>query len=52
MNAHLFRRLAWKEYRVLRPIWISMFAIAVLMQLLVLWASCFPRHPHPKHACW
>ncbi len=41
MNAHLFRRLAWKEYRVLRPIWLSMLAITVFIQVLLLWSYSF-----------
>lgn len=36
MNSQLLKSVAWKEYRVLRPIWLSMLAITVAMQLLVL----------------
>lgn len=36
MNAQFLKSVAWKEYRVLRPIWLSMLAITVVMQLLVL----------------
>ncbi len=36
MILQLWKSVIWKEYRVLRPIWLSMLAITVLMQLLVL----------------
>lgn len=36
MNTQLLKSIAWKEYRVLRPIWLSMLAITIAMQLLVL----------------
>jgi ABC-type transport system involved in multi-copper enzyme maturation permease subunit len=38
MNASVFWRLAWKEYRLLRSFWIAMAVFAVLAQAYVLMA--------------
>ena len=36
MNAPIFRRLVWKEYRTQRAFWIAMFAPTIFAELLLL----------------
>ena len=36
MNALIFTRLLWKEYRLQRGFWLSIAALACLLMLLVL----------------
>lgn len=47
MNRSLLRSVVWKEYRVLRSVWLSMLAIAVAMQLLVLVSFAFSQNSNP-----
>jgi len=48
MNASIFWRLVWKEYRLQRAFWISMAVLTVLVELLVL---AFVR-PGPERITW
>ena len=41
MNATIFRRLVWKEYRMQRAFWLAMVALAVFLQLLLLMSASF-----------
>jgi hypothetical protein len=37
MNLSIFWRVLWKEYRLQRPLWLVVAALAVFVQLLTLW---------------
>ena len=41
MRTTVFRRLVWKEYRVQRAFWISMLALTLFSQLLLLVSASF-----------
>ena len=37
MNTTILHRLAWKEFRTLRPLWLSLLAVAAVLQVGLVW---------------
>jgi hypothetical protein len=42
MNLSILRRVIWKEYRLQRPLWLVVTALAILADLLTLWCDPNP----------
>jgi hypothetical protein len=43
MNTKLLHRLAWKELRTLRALWLSLLAMAFVLELGLAWLADHPQ---------